>query len=90
MLETLGEFMGPEECKYFTAEEMTEYGRQVGQAATLAPWPPKQTTNPEVFNDEEGRTFEMPLNICRVGVRRTGPDSFQWCPATGQGATGTN
>jgi len=24
------------------------------------------------------------------GVRRTGPDSFQWCPGTGQGATGTN
>jgi len=21
---------------------------------------------------------------------RMGPDSFQWCPATGQGATGTN
>jgi len=30
------------------------------------------------------------LNICRVGVRRMGPDSLQWCPATGQGATGTN
>jgi len=30
------------------------------------------------------------LNILRVGVRRTGPDSFQWCPATGQGAMGTN
>ena len=28
--------------------------------------------------------------ICRVGVRRMGPSSFQWCPATGQGATGTN
>ena len=28
--------------------------------------------------------------ICRVGVRRTGPESFQWCPTTGQGATGTN
>jgi len=24
------------------------------------------------------------------GVRRTGPGSSQWCPATGQGATGTN
>ena len=24
-----------------------------------------------------------------MGVRRMGPDSFQWCPATGQGATGT-
>ena len=32
----------------------------------------------------------MPLNICRVGVRRTGPDSLQWWPATGQGAMGTN
>jgi len=32
----------------------------------------------------------MLINICRVGVRRTGPDSFQWCPATGEGATGTN
>jgi len=32
----------------------------------------------------------MPLNICRVGVRRMGPDSLQWCPAPGQGATGTN
>ena len=35
-------------------------------------------------------TLEMLINICRVRVRRTGPDSFQWCPATGQGATGTN
>ena len=25
-----------------------------------------------------------------VGVRRMGPNSFQWCPVTGQGATGTN
>ena len=24
------------------------------------------------------------------GVRRMGPNSFQWCPATGQGAMGTN
>jgi len=30
------------------------------------------------------------INILRVGVKRTGPDSFQWCPVTGQGATGTN
>jgi len=29
-------------------------------------------------------------NFFRVDVRRMGPDSFQWCPATGQGATGTN
>jgi len=41
---------------------------------------------------EEGweGTLEMLINICRVGVRRMGPDSFQWCPATGQGAMGTN
>ena len=32
----------------------------------------------------------MPTNILRVGVRRMGPNSFQWYPATGQGATGTN
>jgi len=24
------------------------------------------------------------------GFRRRGPDSFQWCPVTGQGAMGTN
>jgi len=24
------------------------------------------------------------------GCSRTGPDSFQWCPETGQGAMGTN
>jgi len=35
-------------------------------------------------------TLEMPINIFRVGVRRTGPDAFQWCPETGQGATGTD
>jgi len=32
----------------------------------------------------------MLINISRVGVRRMGPNSFQWCPATGQGAMGTN
>jgi len=26
----------------------------------------------------------------KVGVRRMGPNSFQWCPVTGQGAMGTN
>jgi len=31
----------------------------------------------------------MLINISRVGVRRTGPDPFQWCPVTGQGAMGT-
>ena len=35
-------------------------------------------------------TSEIPLNICSVGVGRMGPDSFHWCPATGQGAMGTN
>jgi len=29
------------------------------------------------------------INISRVGVKRMGPDSFQWCPATGQRAMGT-
>jgi len=29
-------------------------------------------------------------NMLSVGVRRMGPSSFQWCPATGQGAMGTN
>jgi len=29
-------------------------------------------------------------NILRVGVRKMGPNSFQWCPVTGQGAMGTN
>jgi len=33
---------------------------------------------------------KMLINISRVGVRRIGPNSFQWCPATGQGAMGTN
>ena len=32
----------------------------------------------------------MILNILRVDVRKMGPDSFQWCPVTGQGAMGTN
>ena len=27
----------------------------------------------------------MLINISRVDVRRMGPNSFQWCPATGQG-----
>jgi len=29
-------------------------------------------------------------NILRVGVKSTGPGSFQWCPAIGQGAMGAN
>ena len=32
----------------------------------------------------------MLINICRVGVRRMGPSSCQWCPVTGQGAMGPN
>jgi len=28
--------------------------------------------------------------ILLVGVQMMGPDSFQWCPATGEGAMGTN
>jgi len=32
----------------------------------------------------------MLTNILRVGVRREGTNSFQWCPVTGQGAMGTN
>ena len=32
----------------------------------------------------------MLTNIWRVGVRRMGPNSSQWCPVTGQGAMGTN
>jgi len=30
------------------------------------------------------------INILRVGVKRMGPDSVQWCPAIGQGAMGAN
>jgi len=30
------------------------------------------------------------INILRVGVKTMRPDSFEWCPATGQGTTGTN
>jgi len=29
----------------------------------------------------------MLINVLKVGVKRRGPDSLQWCPATGQGAT---
>jgi len=32
----------------------------------------------------------MLTNISRVGARRKGPNSFQCCPVTGQGAMGTN
>jgi len=46
---------------------------------------------PEEEKAERGRRLRGDLrNISRVGVRRMRPNSFQWCPATGQGATGTN
>jgi len=32
----------------------------------------------------------MLINILMVGARSMVPDSFQWCPATWQGAMGTN
>jgi len=32
----------------------------------------------------------MPTKILRGGVKRMGPDSFQWCPVTGRGVMGTN
>ena len=32
----------------------------------------------------------MLTSVFRVGVKRMEPDSFQWCPVRGQGATGTN
>jgi len=35
-------------------------------------------------------SWTQKYNICRVGVRRMGPSSSQWCPVTGQGAMGTN
>ena len=43
-----------------------------------------------LFSLEKRRLRGDLRNILRVGVRRMGPDSFQWCPATGQGATSTN
>jgi len=30
------------------------------------------------------------FDLKKLGVRRMGPSSFQWCPVTGQGAMGTN
>jgi len=37
-----------------------------------------------------GRGSGEPAAGIWVGVRRMGPDSFQQCPVTGQGAMGTN
>jgi len=36
------------------------------------------------------RDLTNAYKFLRVGVRRMGPNSSQWCPATGQGAMGTN
>ena len=43
-----------------------------------------------LFSLKKRRLSRDLTSIFRVGVRRMGPDSFQWCSATGQGATGTN
>jgi len=43
-----------------------------------------------LFSLEKRRLRGDLINISRVGVRRMGPNSFQWCPVTGQGAMGTN
>ena len=40
--------------------------------------------------EKAARGPNMLINIARVGVRRMGPNCFQWCPATGQEAMGTN
>jgi len=43
-----------------------------------------------LFSMKKRRLRRYLINILRVGVRRMDPNSFQWCPVTGQGATGTN
>jgi len=35
------------------------------------------------------RILWMPLITLRVGVKTVGPNSFQWCPETGEGAMNT-
>jgi len=42
-----------------------------------------------LFSLKKSRLRGDLINISRVGVKRMGPDSFQWCPATGLGAVGT-
>jgi len=46
----------------------------------------------DLFNLKKRRLRGNLVNayMLRVGAKRMGPDSFQWCPATGQGAMGTN
>jgi len=41
---------------------------------------------PQKVSEEQTKN----IFILRVGVRRMGPNCFQWCPVTGQGAMGTN
>ena len=53
-----------------------------------------KTEGAGLVQPEEEKAARGP-NLClqiisRAGVRRMGSNSFQWCPATGQGATGTN
>ena len=58
-------------------------------ATAPPPWSLSHTPPTSPLDPGHRGTLQMPINICRVGVRRMGPDSFQ-CPATGQGAMGTN
>ena len=43
-----------------------------------------------LFSLEKRRPRGHLISILGAGVKRMGPDSFQWCPVTGQGAMGTN
>jgi len=52
-----------------------------------------QSTSSKKLRREEEKRKKSKIDILDgyyVGVGRMGPDSFQWCPVTGQGATGTN
>jgi len=73
----------------FAAERALQLGRK-GQGRTAAKHREDALSGHAGLHQGRWRGFTLLINICRVGVRRTGPDSFQWCPATGQGATGTN